>query len=107
MAQKTVTVGSRLGLHARPAAVIARAAAESEHEVTLRVAGGAPFNAASAMMIIVSGAQAGAEVLVESDDSQAMERIAELIASDLDAPTASEETDCDSQSDSDRKIPVA
>ena len=38
MPTKTVTVGSSVGLHARPAAIIADAAGELDSEVTLAVA---------------------------------------------------------------------
>lgn len=39
MASKTVTVGSAVGLHARPAAVVADAAAEYDDEILLTLVG--------------------------------------------------------------------
>lgn len=85
MPSKTVTVGSAVGLHARPAATIAAAAAETGVPVTLAVAGGDPVDAGSALMIMTLGAGQGAEVTVESDDAAALEKIAALVEADLDA----------------------
>ena len=44
MPSKTVTVGSSVGLHARPAAIIAEAAGELDSEVTI---GGRPATSRS------------------------------------------------------------
>lgn len=85
MPSKTVTVGSAVGLHARPAAVIAAAANEAGVPVTLAVVGGDPVDAGSALMIMTLGAAQGAEIVVESDDAATVEKIAGLIEQDLDA----------------------
>ena len=85
MASQTVTVGSRIGLHARPAALIAEAVGKSGVPVTLAVAGGAPIDAGSPLMIMTLGAKQGAEVIVSSDDQAALARIADLVTQDLDA----------------------
>ncbi|MFT3876657.1 MAG: HPr family phosphocarrier protein [Propioniciclava sp.] len=88
MASKTVAVGSSVGLHARPAALIAEAAGEFDDEITLRLAGtdaDDAVDAASSLMIMTLGAEKGAEVTVESDNEEAVEKIAGLIAKDLDA----------------------
>ena len=85
MPSTTVTVGSAVGLHARPAAVIANAVNESGHEVTLAVAGGDAVDAGSALMIMTLGAEKGAEVVVTSDNVEAVEAIAAHIEKDLDA----------------------
>jgi len=85
MASKIVIVGSAVGLHARPASVIAEAAGQYSDEVTLSVAGGDPVDAASALLIMTLGASKGTEVTVESDDPAAGDRIADLIQQDLDA----------------------
>ena len=45
MPSKTVTVGSSVGLHARPAAIISEAAGELDSEVTLAVPGEEPVDA--------------------------------------------------------------
>ncbi|WP_404371053.1 HPr family phosphocarrier protein [Kytococcus sedentarius] len=85
MASKTVTVGSAVGLHARPAAVIAAAAGEVEADVQIALAGGDPVDASSSLMIMTLGAGQGAEVTVTSDDEAAVEKIAGLVEQDLDA----------------------
>ncbi len=85
MASKTVTVGSSVGLHARPAAVIAEKADEFDDEILLSVAGEDPVDAASALLIMTLGAEKGVEVTVESDNAEAVELIAALIEQDLDA----------------------
>jgi phosphocarrier protein len=83
MASKTVTVGSAVGLHARPAALIAQAAAEYDDAITLQMAGGSAVDAASPMMIMTLGAERGAEVTVASDNADAVEAISSLIERDL------------------------
>ncbi|MGO3795923.1 HPr family phosphocarrier protein [Actinomyces sp.] len=85
MATRTVKVGAKVGLHARPAALIAEAAAKLEPEVLLSVPGGEPVDASSVMMIMTLGAGHGEEVVVESEDEEALDTIAKLIESDLDA----------------------
>ncbi len=85
MPSTTVTVGSAVGLHARPAAVIAQAATETGAEVTLAVAGEEPVDAGSALLIMTLGAAKGDEVTVESDDEAALKVVADLVAKDLDA----------------------
>ena len=85
MPSKTVTVGSAVGLHARPAATIAEAAAGTGVPVTLAVAGGEPVDAGSALLIMTLGAHKGAEVTVSSDDADAVETVAALVEADLDA----------------------
>ena len=85
MASKTVIVGSAVGLHARPAAIVSQAAGEYDDEILLSMAGSEPVDAASALMIMTMGAEKGAEVTVESDNAAAVEEIAALIEKDLDA----------------------
>ena len=88
MASKTVTVGSSVGLHARPAAIIAEAAEAYDDEILLSLVGGDDdegVDAASSLMIMTLGAEKGAEVTVESENADAVEVIAALIEKDLDA----------------------
>lgn len=85
MASKTVTVGSAVGLHARPAAVIAAAAGEVDADVQIALPGGDPVDASSSLMIMTLGAEQGAEVTVTSDDEAAVEKVAALVEQDLDA----------------------
>ena len=85
MPSKTVTVGSAVGLHARPAAVISEAVVNAGVPVTLSYDGGEPVDAGSALMIMTLGAGNGAQVTVESDDADALATVAGLVEQDLDA----------------------
>ena len=85
MPTKTVIVGSAIGLHARPAAIIAESVVNAGVSVTLSMNGGEPVDAGSALMIMALGAGNGAEVTVASDDEEALATVAGLIAQDLDA----------------------
>ena len=85
MPSKTVTVGSAVGLHARPAAVISEAVLTAGVPVTLAVEGGEPVDAGSALMIMTLGAGNGAQVVVTSDDEAVLAKIAALVEQDLDA----------------------
>ncbi len=76
-------MGSMIGLHARPARLIAQAAQALPGQVVLRC-NGQSVVASSPLMIMSLGAEHGAEVTVSGDDEAAVERIAELIASNLD-----------------------
>ncbi len=85
MAQKTVKVGSKVGLHARPASLVADRAADYDEEILIAVNGGDPVDATSQMMIMTLGADHGDEVIIESDNEEALEILAAMIESDLDA----------------------
>ena len=85
MPSKTVVVGSSVGLHARPAAIISEAAGDLDAEVTLAVAGEEPVDAASSLLIMTLGAACGDSVEVTSDDQAAVDTIAALVEQDLDA----------------------
>jgi len=85
MPTTSVVVGSAIGLHARPAAIIAEAVVNAGVEVTLAVDGGEPVDAGSALMIMTLGAANGAQVTVASEDAAALATIADLVTQDLDA----------------------
>jgi len=85
MPTKTVKVGSSVGLHARPAAIIAEAAEGLDTEVTLAVPGEEPIDAASSLLIMTLGASCGDPVEVSGDDQGAVDTIAALVEKDLDA----------------------
>jgi phosphocarrier protein HPr len=85
MPSKTVTVGSSVGLHARPAALIAEAVSKSGVPVTLATPGGNAIDAGSPLMIMTLGAKQGTEVTVSSDDDAVLGQIADMVAADLDA----------------------
>lgn len=85
MPSKTVIVGSAVGLHARPAAIISEAVVNAGVPVTLAVDGGDPVDAGSALMIMTLGAGKGAAVTIDTDDEAVLAAIAELVEQDLDA----------------------
>jgi phosphocarrier protein len=85
MPAKTVIVGSSIGLHARPAAIIAEAVVNAGVPGGGWGGGGEPVDAGSALMIMTLGAGNGAQVTVASDDEAALSTVAELIQQDLDA----------------------
>jgi len=84
MHTKTVLVGSAIGLHARPAAIIAEAAVKAGIPVMLSVEGGEPVDAGSALMIMTLGAGNGAQITVASEDEATVNTIAALVQSNLD-----------------------
>lgn len=85
MPTRTVVVGSAVGLHARPAAIISEAAGELGSEVTIGLPGEEGVDASSALLIMTLGAGNGAEVEVSGDDQAAVDKIAGLVEQDLDA----------------------
>ncbi|GAB3783139.1 HPr family phosphocarrier protein [Nocardioides ungokensis] len=85
MPTKSVVVGSAVGLHARPAAIISEAAAELDHEVLIGIPGDEAVDASSALLIMTLGAGKGATVEISGDDQAAVDAIAALVEKDLDA----------------------
>lgn len=88
MASKTVTVGSAIGLHARPAALIAQAASAASTPVTLARPDGPAVDAGSALLIMTIGAKCGDSVVVDCEDPDILAQIADLVEQDLDAEPA-------------------
>lgn len=83
---RTVVVGSRVGLHARPAALVAQAAAEQPTVVSI-AKDGKPVDARSMLSVIALGARHGDEVTLSAEGEhaeQALAALADLIAQDLD-----------------------
>ena len=60
MPTTSVVVGSAVGLHARPAAIISEAALELDSEVLIGIPGDEPVDASSALLIMTLGAGNGA-----------------------------------------------
>lgn len=85
MNTKTVVVGSSVGLHARPAAMIAKAAGAYDDEILLSIEGEDEVDATSALMIMTLGADFGVSVTVESENAEAVAEIASMIERDLDS----------------------
>jgi len=88
VAQRKVVVASRIGLHARPAALFCKAAAATGVPVTIRKGDGAPVPAASILSVLTLGVGGGEEVVLEADGDGAegaLDDLVTLLAQDLDA----------------------
>jgi phosphocarrier protein HPr len=89
MAQREVIVGSRIGLHARPAAMFVRVATEQPVKITIRKGDGPPVDARSILRVLALGAKNGDTVVLEADGDgaeQALEAVATVVAEDHDDP---------------------
>jgi len=85
MHTRTVTVGSAVGLHARPAQIIADAAADLDSEVLIGLPGDEGVDASSALLIMTLGAGNGDQVEVSGEVEADVAKIAALVEQDLDA----------------------
>lgn len=88
MPERRVTIASRTGLHARPAATFARAAAGSGVPVTISTGNQPPVPAGSLLSVMTLGVEQGDEVVLTADGDgaeDALDRLAALLESDLDA----------------------
>jgi len=88
MEQRTVTVGSASGLHARPAALFVKAAAVAPARVKIRVGDGRAVDARSMLSVLSLGAKKGTVVTLEAEGDHAgpaVDELAALLERDLDA----------------------
>lgn len=88
MAERTTVVASQSGLHARPAAVFVKAAAEQPTKVTIRKPEGDPVDASSILSIMTLGVEQGDEVIMSADGEhadEALDALVTLLERDLDA----------------------
>src|SRR4051812_10898826 len=86
--QRTVIVASRTGLHARPAALFVKAAADQGVPVQIRVGDGKPVPAASMLAVLSLGAGHGTEVTLLAEGpgaDEALDSLVALLSRDLDA----------------------
>ena len=87
MPERTVTVASSVGLHARPASLFSQAAATVGVPVTLTSAAGKTVNAASILGVLSLGIGHGEVVTLKADGDNAevaLDSLAELLGIDLD-----------------------
>jgi len=87
MAERVVVVASRVGLHARPAALFVQAASAQPVKVRIRKPEGAAVDARSILRVLALGVKGGEEVIIEADGDGA--------EAALDALTVVLETDHD------------
>jgi phosphocarrier protein HPr len=87
MSERTVTVASSVGLHARPASLFAQAAAKTGIAVTLTSAAGKSVNAASILGVLSLGIGHDEVVTLSAEGEgadAALDTLAEVLATDLD-----------------------
>ncbi|KAE8763204.1 HPr family phosphocarrier protein [Georgenia thermotolerans] len=88
MAQRSAVVASKVGLHARPAAVFVKAVADSGVPVTIAKGAGEPVDATSILGVMTLGADHGDEVTLTAEGEGAeevLDRLVDLLTTDLDA----------------------
>lgn len=88
MPRRRARVATATGLHARPAALLTRRAADGGHPVQIGRDGETPVDASSILMVMGLKLQHGEEVELSSasDDAEALlDELAALLATDLDA----------------------
>lgn len=87
MIERSVTVASRVGLHARPASLFTQAAARAGVRVMLTSAAGTSVNAASILGVLSLGIGHGETVTLRADGDgaeAALDALVEVLATDLD-----------------------
>ena len=88
MAERSVTVASSVGLHARPATLFTQAAAATGVAVTIAKDGGEAVNAASILAVLGLGVSHGETVTLQADGDgadTALDSLVDLLSQDLDA----------------------
>ncbi|MFI6537801.1 HPr family phosphocarrier protein [Nonomuraea sp. NPDC050547] len=92
MAERTVAVAARAGLHARPAKLFVQAAMKLGVPVRIRVGSGKEVPANSMLGVLSLGAVRGTEVTLSAADGpegeSALDALAAMLARDLDAADA-------------------
>lgn len=84
----TVAVGSRSGLHARPASLFVQAATRQPVKVTIGREGQQPVDARSMLSVLALAAQHGDAMVLSAlgeGAEAAVDELAALLAQDLDA----------------------
>ncbi|PZF81821.1 HPr family phosphocarrier protein [Jiangella anatolica] len=87
MPERTAVVASKAGLHARPAAVFVKAAAEQPTKVSIRKPDGEPVDASSILSIMTLGVEQGDQVVLSAEGDKAdaaLDALVTLLERDLD-----------------------
>ena len=88
MATQVVTVGSKVGLHARPAKLLVQAATAAGVPVTIGKVGEKAVNAASLLMVMALGAKCGEQVEITVPDGPDADAVlaglVDIVATDHD-----------------------
>ncbi len=89
MPSEVVTVASAVGLHARPASLLIKAAAAAGVPVTIGRVGETPVNAASMLSVLALGAKHGEQVEITVADGDNADSIlaglVEIVSTNHDA----------------------
>jgi phosphocarrier protein HPr len=87
MPERTVTVASRVGLHARPAAVFVKAASAAPMPITIAKQGKDPVSARSILAVLGLDVRHGDAVTIAADGLQAdavLDELADLLGTDYE-----------------------
>jgi len=87
MPERTVTVGSSVGLHARPATIFVQAAAKQPVKVTIAKPGKDPVDARSVLSVLGLDVRGGQQVILAADGDgaeAALDDLTALLSRDLE-----------------------
>ncbi|MFJ6077120.1 HPr family phosphocarrier protein [Pseudarthrobacter sp. NPDC092419] len=90
MPERTATIASRVGLHARPASIFAEAVSDLELDVTISAADAGPgeaLDAGSILSLMSLGASHGDVVLLRAEGpgaDEALDQLAKILETDHD-----------------------
>jgi phosphotransferase system HPr (HPr) family protein len=88
MPTRDVVVGSRIGLHGRPAAIVVKTAQAQPVTVRISIGEKTPVDARSIIAVLALGAHGGDTVTIEASGDgadAALAALAEVLEKDLDA----------------------
>ncbi|MEU1204267.1 HPr family phosphocarrier protein [Nocardia sp. NPDC005825] len=87
MITRTAVIASKTGLHARPAALFAKAAGEAGVPVKISKEGKDPVAANSLLQIMTLGAEQGDTVTLHAEEGSeaALDKLVSMLETDLDA----------------------
>jgi phosphocarrier protein HPr len=88
MVERRVVVGAGVGLHARPAALLVKAASAQPVRVSIGKDGGEPVDSRSILSVIGLNARGGDEVVLRAEGPEAdraLDELAAIVAADYGA----------------------
>jgi phosphocarrier protein HPr len=88
VSERQVTIGSKVGLHARPASLFAKAVKNTGVPVKIAKKGQSPVNAASLLSLLTLGAEFGEQVTLSAEGEgaeTALDELAAMLGRELDA----------------------
>jgi phosphocarrier protein HPr len=88
VSERQVTIGSKVGLHARPASLFAKAVKNAGVPVKIAKNGQPPVNAASLLSLLTLGAEFGEQVTLSAEGEgaeAALDELAAMLGRELDA----------------------